>query len=124
MKQVYNIREAFRKSRFYTDVTVTASETVFNTSDPVYNRRLRRLLGGPMSESALRNVEPTVTAHVDHAMHRIGEEMKDRGAADVLKWWTFMATDIIGQLTFGESFRMLKQGKVCIKGDTSVKAEH
>jgi hypothetical protein len=32
--------------------------------------------------------------------------------ADVFKWWLFMATDIIGELSFGESFRMLEAGKV------------
>lgn len=42
----------------------------------------------------------------------MSEEMKSRGVADVFKWWTFMATDIIGELSFGESFRMLEHGKV------------
>jgi hypothetical protein len=32
--------------------------------------------------------------------------------ADVLKWWTLMATDVITHLSFGESFGMLEQGKV------------
>ena len=27
--------------------------------------------------------------------------------ADILKWWTLMATDVITQLSFGESFEML-----------------
>jgi hypothetical protein len=30
----------------------------------------------------------------------------------VLKWWTFFTTDVIGELTFGDSFRMLEQSKV------------
>ncbi|KAJ5514962.1 hypothetical protein N7463_004514 [Penicillium fimorum] len=33
------------------------------------------------------------------------------GFTDVFKWWLFMATDIIGEPTFGESFRMLETGK-------------
>lgn len=32
--------------------------------------------------------------------------------ADVLKWWTLLATDVITHLSFGESFGMLEQGKV------------
>ncbi len=40
--------------------------------------------------------------------------MKSRGVADVFKWWTFMATDVIGELSFGESFRMLEHGKVSL----------
>lgn len=65
-----------------------------------------------MAEGSLKSVEPTVAAHVELVIRRIGEEMANRGAADVLKWWMFMATDVIGALTFGESFRMLEQGRV------------
>lgn len=42
----------------------------------------------------------------------MGEEIQTRGATDVFKWWLFMATDIIGELSFGESFRMLEAGEV------------
>lgn len=42
----------------------------------------------------------------------MAEEIQNRGATDVFKWWLFMATDIIGELSFGESFRMLEAGKV------------
>ncbi|PNP59015.1 hypothetical protein THARTR1_01263 [Trichoderma harzianum] len=41
----------------------------------------------------------------------MGEEMGSRGAADVIKWSLFMATDIIGELSFGDSFRTLEIGK-------------
>ena len=40
------------------------------------------------------------------------EEMKGRGVADVFKWFLFYSTDVIGELSFGESFRMLEIGKV------------
>jgi hypothetical protein len=46
------------------------------------------------------------------AVDRIAEEMGKRGVADVFKWWLFMATDVIGELSFGESFRMLEAGEV------------
>jgi hypothetical protein len=42
---------------------------------------------------------------------RIGATKPGKGA-NVLKWWTLMATDVITQLSFGESFEMLEQGKV------------
>lgn len=112
VKNVYHLREKFVKSSFYRDVTVSSEPNMFNTADVQYNRRLRRLLGGPMSDSSISNVEPTVASLATLAILRMEEEMKIRGAADVLKWWTFMATDVIGTLTFGESFKTLEQGKV------------
>lgn len=43
------------------------------------------------------------------------------GNADLMKWWTFMATDIVGVLGFGESFGMLELGQVnaisCVLSD-------
>ena len=56
--------------------------------------------------------EPTVDDKVRLCMTRMEEEMRSRGVADVYKWWTFLATDVIGELSFGESFRMLELGKV------------
>lgn len=112
VKTVYHLRETYVKSSFYTNVTVTPEPTMFSTPNVAYNRRLRRLLGGPMSDSSIRNVEPTVVELATLAIQRMEEEMSRRGAIDILKWWTFMATDVIGTLTFGESFRTLEQGRV------------
>lgn len=69
-----------------------------------------------MSESNLKTMESLVTERVDLAVKRIMEEMKARGCADVMKWWMFLTTDVIGELTFGESFRMLDIGRVSIVG--------
>lgn len=57
-------------------------------------------------------MEPLVNSRVRLAISQIAGEMKRRGVADVFKWWMFMATDIIGELTFGKSFQMLESGKV------------
>lgn len=34
------------------------------------------------------------------------------GNADLMQWWTFLATDTVGELGFGESFGMLEKGEV------------
>lgn len=39
-------------------------------------------------------------------------ENETRKSIDVYKWWLFMATDIIVEFTYGESFHMLEHGKV------------
>lgn len=65
-----------------------------------------------MSESSLKLVEVNIRRNIDLAVKGISEEMLQRGAADVFKWWMFMATDVIGELSFGESFKMLESGKV------------
>jgi hypothetical protein len=37
----------------------------------------------------------------------------EQGKADVLKWWTLMAYDIITTISFGENPGMVAAGKVC-----------
>jgi hypothetical protein len=53
-------------------------------------------------------MEPIIADKARLAVSRAGEEMQERGVADVFKWWLFMATDIIGELSFGKSFEMLE----------------
>lgn len=40
---------------------------------------------------------------------KMSHGLKVKGSLDVFKWWLFMTTDIIGELSFGESFRMLEK---------------
>lgn len=87
---------------------------VFSTRDLDDHARYRRVLSSAMSEASLNNVEQFVQDRADLAIDKIGLEMKTNGAADVMKWWMFFSTDVIGELTFGDSFRMLEQGKVSL----------
>ena len=53
---------------------------------------------------------PNVETRLALPLSRMRQEMAPRGAADAFKWWLFMATDIIGELTFDDSFHMLELG--------------
>ncbi|KAL7800233.1 cytochrome P450 [Trichoderma ceciliae] len=110
VKKIYNARETFLKTSWYFDISVMM-ENLFNTSRIEVHRRLRRLLSGSMSETSLQKAVPQIQSKIDFTMKRIGEEMEQRGAADVCKWFLFMATDVIGELSFGDSFRTLEIGE-------------
>ncbi|KAM4057424.1 cytochrome p450 [Hirsutella rhossiliensis] len=110
VKVIYGIKNPFLKSPFYRRLATPGQESLFTTVNADFHRRHRRLLAGPMSESSLKSTIPTIDAHVKRAIQRMAQEMLSRGSADVFKWWHFMTTDAIGQLTFGDSFRMLELG--------------
>lgn len=65
-----------------------------------------------MSGTSLKNHVPAIMSRVNLAVNRMRDELNKEGAVDIWKWWLFMTTDIIGELTFGESFKTLEQGKV------------
>lgn len=111
-REIHRIASPFLKSPWYRLLNRKDGESIFSTTDPEYHRRHRRLLSSPLSEANLRTVEPLVKSRVQLAMSRIREEaLSPRGVADIYKWIFFMATDIIGELSFGDSFRMLEIGK-------------
>lgn len=113
VKVIYRARGGFLKSaRFYR--TLSAVETLFSTTDPAFHSAHRRLLANPISDSSLTRFEPLIADRIRLAVDKMSDEFESRGVIDVFKWWFFMATDVIGELSFGESFRMLDSGKVCI----------
>ncbi|KAI1871900.1 hypothetical protein JX265_005886 [Neoarthrinium moseri] len=111
---MYSFKGEFPKSDFY-DKTAIGIVNVFTTRDIDLHRRYRRLLSQGISESSLNTHVPAVDSQVRLAMQRMGEEMQRRGATDVFNWFLCMATDIIGELSFGESFRMLETGEAVAK---------
>ena len=111
VQRIHRIQGEFLKADWYTTL-LPGINNVFSTRNKDLHRRFRRLLSSPMSESNLKSMHHTIEAKVQLAIHRMREEMETRGCADIAKWWMFMATDVIGELTFGESFRMLEFGRV------------
>lgn len=83
----------------------------------------RKLFARAFSKSELRRVwEGVVRQKVRMAVGQIKNELDAGGGVsangerrcDVLKWWTFLATDVAGHLMFGEDFGMLQLGVVCL----------
>ncbi|KAE8161390.1 cytochrome P450 [Aspergillus tamarii] len=110
-REIHRIGSGFLKSPWYSLLNRKDTQSIFTTTDPKFHNAHRRLLSSPMSELSLKSMEPLIDSRVRLTIQKMQEEMKTRGVADVYKWWFFMATDIIGEITFGESFRMLEKGK-------------
>lgn len=112
-REMYRVKGEYRKGKFY-DQLANGQVSVFSTRDVDVHKRQRRLLSSEMSESSLQKHLPVVEAKVRLAIQRMQEEMQQRKAADVFHWFLSMATDVIGELSFGKSFDMLETGGVRI----------
>jgi len=113
-KEMHKIQGGCRKSDWYTKLTGESEPGMFSATDPKVHSERRKLFANTFTSGFLRKVEPSIQSKVKLTVARIKEEVQIQGTADVLKWWTFFATDVIGELSFGDSFRMLEQGKVSI----------
>ncbi|KAE8414978.1 cytochrome P450 [Aspergillus pseudocaelatus] len=86
-------------------------KNIFSVRDPKAHSIRRRLLSSPMSEASLRSMQPTIDVNIQLAIRQMRHEMKSRGSIDIFKWWYFMSTDLIGQLTFGHTIQLLERGQ-------------
>lgn len=111
VKEIHSVKSGYKKPRFY-ELLVPGTTNVFNSTDTEFHRRHRRILSSPLSESSIKTVESAVDQKVKLVISKMAEEMAARQVTDVAKMWLFMATDIISELSFGESFGMLEAGKV------------
>ncbi|KAK8135037.1 hypothetical protein PG984_007049 [Apiospora sp. TS-2023a] len=131
--QIHRVGSAFLKGPWYDSV----KPSIFRERDPKKHSERRRLFARAFSKTALRaNWEPAVRQTVEKAVGRIKAEAMQQqqrqqqnndkptgrkkgsddadgggGKADILRWWTFMATDVIAHLSFGESFNMVGLGR-------------
>ncbi|KAH8703985.1 putative cytochrome P450 [Talaromyces proteolyticus] len=110
-KEIHRVGGRFLKSEFYDNIGHRGGKTLFNTTDPHRHAIRRKLLSAGMTRNNLAQLEPDVMKRVRLAIQRMAEEKKNRGVIDVFKWWTFMASDVIAELSFGESFKTLEQGQ-------------
>ena len=85
---------------------------LFTATDPKFHLSRRRLLAPFFAEASVESFQPIVLDRVRMLIGKVQEDFKMNGTADMYKWWTLMAIDIMGELSFGESFRMLESGKV------------
>lgn len=72
----------------------------------------RRLFAKPLSKRSLEEAwEPLIRQKAELAVSCIYSDAIT-GSADVLKWFSCFANDVVTTLFFGESFNMLETGKV------------
>jgi cytochrome P450 len=113
-KDIYGHRTASREAmskdlRMYRP-TLTKSTNILIANDADHSR-MRRLLSHAFSEKALRGQEDLILSYVQKLITalRSQTQLKDQ-SMDLVKWYNFMTFDILGDLSFGQSFGCLDGG--------------
>lgn len=112
-QEIHKIGSGFRKSNWYPRFrTAFAAQDVFSETDAKKHATRRKLLSRPFSKSNLKqNWTDLVNDKASLAVSKIREQA-EAGRCDIFAWWNYYALDVIGQVSFGESFNMLEIGKV------------
>ncbi|KAH8194002.1 hypothetical protein TruAng_011828 [Truncatella angustata] len=71
------------------------------------HRRQRKQLAHAFSDASIHDQEKTISEYVQLLVQRIGEHAQSEKTLNIVQWLNFATFDIIGQLTYGESFGSL-----------------
>ncbi|RAK99644.1 cytochrome P450 [Aspergillus ibericus CBS 121593] len=111
-KDIHRTGSQYLKTPWYQEATFDRKPGIFAMRDPKEHAARRKLLARPFAKSELRwTWEPVVRAKAQLSVSQMRGELLATRKSDLLKWWTFFATDVSGDLMFGESFGMLQLGR-------------
>lgn len=109
---IYGHGSGFLKSSFY-DAFVSIRRGLFNTRDRAEHTRKRKIVSHTFSLKSVSQFEPYIHQNLELFVKQWDDLIKTSknpdGAAhlDCLKWFNYLAFDIIGDLAFGAPFGML-----------------
>jgi cytochrome P450 len=69
--------------------------------------RMRKNLAPAFSDKAIRTIEPVVTKYITLLIHKLHERAEK--PMNIEHWFNFTMFDLMGDLTFGESFGCLEK---------------
>lgn len=84
-------------------------DSIVSTPSNAEHARIRKMLNPGFSERALREQESTIMQYIDLFIQRLHERL-DQGPQDLSKWFNLITFDVIGDLSFGESFGSVESG--------------
>ncbi|KAH8202933.1 hypothetical protein TruAng_002879 [Truncatella angustata] len=94
-------------------ITPPESVDTISTASDTDHRRLRRLQAHAFSERALVLQESYLQKYTEQFISCLEVQANNHdGVVDLVKWLNFLTTDLIGDLSFGETFGGLDTGKV------------
>ncbi|KAK0642473.1 Cytochrome P450 monooxygenase rdc4 [Lasiodiplodia hormozganensis] len=108
---IYGFRGAkkpeFGKDRDWYNKPVNGTYSMLGAGREDHSR-MRRVFSHAFSDKALREQEPLIQRYIGMLMQRFGEKARAGVDVDLVRYYNFTTFDIIGDLTFGESFGCLE----------------
>ncbi|KAJ5725053.1 uncharacterized protein N7483_006410 [Penicillium malachiteum] len=114
-RTLHSIGSQFLRTEWYKTFTNSEgkhdSPGLFAMTDPREHGNRKRLFSQQLSNSSIMSKETLIRAKITMAVDKFSRDAHVNGFADIMKWWTFLATDVIAELSFGESFGLLETGE-------------
>ncbi|KAE9983851.1 hypothetical protein EG328_009465 [Venturia inaequalis] len=101
----------YKDPRFYHFLDQEAGAHDMLTADDTDHSRMRRIFTHAFSTKALGLQESLLSRHVDNLIHQLSLEIgkEPNQVFNMFKWYGFTSFDIISDLAFGESLKLLER---------------
>ncbi|KAH8724686.1 putative benzoate 4-monooxygenase cytochrome P450 [Phaeosphaeriaceae sp. PMI808] len=112
-REIHRIGSGYLKSEWYAKFTEESEDSlgIFSMINAKHHTARRRLFSAAFSQTALLQWDQVLQSRTTLVIQKIKDQGMTSTRADIFSWFTFMATDIIAELGFGESFHSLEHGK-------------
>jgi cytochrome P450 len=115
LKDIYTrhgSRPSFQKDPASYTMPHGGVHSILTVKDDATHARYRRLLSHAFSDKALQEQAPLLEKYVALLIRRLhAVSSEGEGPQNMVNWYNFIAFDIIGDLTLGESFDCLQESK-------------
>ncbi|KAI9294176.1 cytochrome P450 [Neoconidiobolus thromboides FSU 785] len=99
----------YQKSNIY-EILSVVGETTFSTRNKDFHRQRKKIIAPCFSDKVIGSVEYLVKKNLDNFVSKINEFVTQDQKLDFGLYFHYFAFDVIGDLAFGKSFNMLKDG--------------
>lgn len=112
LRDVYGFRANVVKAEFYNAFAHPVANT-HNTRDRQVHARKRRVLSAAFADNAVREAQRFILGNVRTFCDVVGEGLAGDGKGwtvpkNMSDWCSYLAIDILGDLSFGKAFHMLE----------------
>jgi cytochrome P450 len=102
----------FVKGPIYKGFHFANSDNTFATSDPVFYKARKRLVAPAFSNTSVVELEPYILeAGVQSLLSALDKYADGQTQVDMLKMFSFMTFDVMGEIMLGKPFGLLKEGE-------------
>lgn len=112
--------QTFLKSNFYDAGAFSPqAHSIITERDPIRHAKQKKYVSAAFSDKALKSQEGLINEVVDKFIKQLGVHASGEQGANLVTWFSLATFDIIGSLSFGESFGGVESGKCFVSEETS-----
>lgn len=110
--------QTFLKSNFYDAGAFSPqAHSIIAERDPIRHAKQKKYVSAAFSDKALKSQEGLINEVVDSFIKQLGIHASGEQGANLVRWFSLATFDIIGSLSFGESFGGVESGKCIVFGE-------